>query len=757
MANMFHFLSKRPAPVSLSLGRCSFHFALDKLVVGADNIHIDVHISPQVYRTTQRVASLLMIKHSKTEFLFKGDHTGTLQTEKRTLSDVCRNVLLDGITKAKSASEVQIDFLAQISIQKLFLEEIRRQYDIHIVNVSTMIRNYELSTEYDPFESFKLKEKLGEIKYNKTRILLLAGEELFRIIADLNAELLRNVRESYFPVEHIIPEFFLINPMLHADHVADDLFLIEAYALIGQRSEDPDNYENLKSMISTLLAETNICHDAGDDKQPVLEGQRNENLLDIADDPLDPWIMEINNVDSLFNYFKTQEQYKKFRKHHDSQEMISEMKARMRTQEWLFNLIFRLSKKMKMLPLIVAAYEMKPIYENFCPPLRPRQIKEFLVKPVLRKQLVQKMKNRQASYFEPLYQTIRRIRSCSRLQQKHYLLAFLKDFFQYHRDLKTSRLLKNAMEKITLIQDEKLLMLSRENHTLHAFLLPDERIQEEKPVLNHVIIKADIRGSVDITYTMRARGLNPAAYFSLNFFDPISDILHEYHAHKEFIEGDAMILSIFEYEETPQGWCSVACACALAIRILSIVQQYNDKNRKHDLPLLEVGIGICHHQSPPTFLYDGNSRIIISPAINLAGRLSSCSKMLRRRFNADQGVFHIKVFESQEDKEEDRTSDDLYLRFNVNGIELHPDGFAKLGGEINLQRIVYPVDQNEDVTLYVGKVPTGLDGFQQLIIREAEIVEVNAETMTALGKTSRKYYEVCTDPEIYAFVNNHRS
>jgi class 3 adenylate cyclase len=146
-------------------------------------------------------------------------------------------------------------------------------------------------------------------------------------------------------------------------------------------------------------------------------------------------------------------------------------------------------------------------------------------------------------------------------------------------------------------------------------------------------MKADIRGSVDITYTMIERGLNPASYFSLNFFDPISEILFDYGGAKEFIEGDAIIMSLFEHEDTPEGWYSVARACGLAVRLLQHVQQYNVTSQKHKLPVLELGIGICFHQSPPSFLFDGDSRIIISPAINLADRLSSCS----RRSQAAQG------------------------------------------------------------------------------------------------------------------------
>jgi class 3 adenylate cyclase len=310
------------------------------------------------------------------------------------------------------------------------------------------------------------------------------------------------------------------------------------------------------------------------------------------------------------------------------------------------------------------------------------------------------------------------------------------------------------MDTINIVKEEKILTLSRANRSLHEFLLPDERDREEKPILNHVIVKADIRGSMDITSLMRARGLNPASYFSLNFFDPISEILSDYDGSKVFIEGDAIILSIFEHEDTPQGWYGVARACGLAIRMLDIVRQYNVKNQKHDLPILELGIGICYNQSPPTFLFDGDSRIMISPAINQADRLSSCNKMLRKRFKDQAQMFNLLVYQNAPEEEIEATADDLSLRYNVSGIELNPDGFAKLSREINLESMMYPVENNVEVKLYTGKVPTVSGKYQRLVIREATILEVKPETMDVIGKTSRKYYEVCTHPDIYEFIKN---
>ena len=260
---------------------------------------------------------------------------------------------------------------------------------------------------------------------------------------------------------------------------------------------------------------------------------------------------------------------------------------------------------------------------------------------------------------------------------------------------------------------------------------------------------------MDINHTMIKRKLNPASYFSLNFFDPISVVLSEYDAAKVFIEGDAIILSIFENEDTPQSCYSVARACGLAIKILQIFHSYNEKNKENNLPILELGIGICYSDGPPTFLFDGDSRIMISPAINLADRLSSCDKKMRKRLKNQNPLFNLFEFRNAAEEETEGSADDASLRYNVNGIELSVDGFNKLVKEINLKKVIYKTGKGENVKLYTGKVPTVNGNYQQLAIREATIYEIKPETMEVTGETSKKYYEVCTNHEIYNFINNH--
>jgi class 3 adenylate cyclase len=354
----------------------------------------------------------------------------------------------------------------------------------------------------------------------------------------------------------------------------------------------------------------------------------------------------------------------------------------------------------------------------------------------------------------PLNRKIKSMEQMTSARRKAYLIRFIDAFSRYYRDKSNAELISDAMERVHLATDEKVVALSRENNTLYEFLLPHERAEEKAPIINHVVIKADVRGSTDITHQMNERGLNPASYFSLNFFDPISEILSEYGAQKIFIEGDAIILSIFERQDTPSGWYGVARACGIALNMLIIIQRYNQKSKKYMLPILELGIGISFLDKTPTFLFDANNRIMISSAINQADRLSSCSKTGRKLIEGKKNLFNLYVFQTLSDEELARTADDLFMRYNVNGIELSAAAFKKLTHEIDLKMLQVNLSdrRSSKSNLYLGKFPTQSGRYQRIIIREAQIPVVEPNTLKTKKISSRKYYEVCTHPKLYALA-----
>jgi len=330
---------------------------------------------------------------------------------------------------------------------------------------------------------------------------------------------------------------------------------------------------------------------------------------------------------------------------------------------------------------------------------------------------------------------------------------FFSDFTRYHRDLRRMEALVSAMDSVNVITSEKFRELSAINHTLYEFLLLDEQKPSEDKVIHHVILKADIRESTTLTRTLIERGLNPASYFSLNFYDPINKLLPKYEATKVFIEGDAIILALFEHEgETGVG---VGRTCVLAKEIIEIVTAYNERSRTAGLPILELGIGISYQDSAPLYLMDGPQQIMISKALNESDRLSSSSKGMRRQFENLELLFNVFSFKTVEDQDTGGNPDEFLLRYNIGGIHINEAAFKKLQADISLQPhdLLLPlIWDRREVRLYSGVVPIGQGLFHTIVVREGVIPHIEARDFALKQYTDRRYYEVCTNALIYKAI-----
>jgi hypothetical protein len=326
------------------------------------------------------------------------------------------------------------------------------------------------------------------------------------------------------------------------------------------------------------------------------------------------------------------------------------------------------------------------------------------------------------------------------------VLRFCEDLMRLRRDMRDYQKLTSAMERVNLVRAERTRELSQINRTLYEYLLPEEDRPAEDHVVSHVVIKADIRGSTKMTQDLLARGLNPASHMSLNLYEPVQRILERYGASKVFVEGDAIIMAIYETQANRTRQRSVAKACLLARQILGIAQAYNERAEGGELPPLELGVGLAFQNSPPTYWMDKDSRIMISRAINLSDRLSSCSKAARRLLGQHRSPFRLFLFQTAIEGTTEEELDEFLLRYNLNGVELNEEGFLKLSEEISLSASeasgIFPWGR-ERVTFYSGLVPVG-ETLEPLLIRKGYVRQLLPDGKIG-APGSRAYYEVCAE------------
>ncbi len=756
--------SKLPGMDAFALSAYHLNFSMEKIQPGVDNIRHDVYLSPAFCLLAGKIIPQFIARHIHLDQFFSLEKPDVWAKNVSEFKRLYRLIIEDAINKSKLENNPEIDYLGQIAIIKFLIADIRNQFENIAGQIKNIIRKYKSTHSQEISDSAKTKETLSSVLQNSDAVLRDAGNELFQILADVNQNELRTIREANFGLHRLLPDDVIKNPVFHTKDPFHDAFLIDAYDVIfGRRIEDPDNYDNLIALLKTLFRQLNKQTPETGPMKGDDENTPAENGAGSSPDDFDPehFIKQIDNINTLLNWRQTKEDLKKLKKKKSPKQALVAQKALLENQKLVLANFYKTFKKAKLINRIAASYEMLPIYKTYCPPLVPQQILLFMIDPRSRKAVIKRLKQLKKLYYQPfslkpIRKQIKKLEFLRTKQKKLYLIRYLNGIARYHRDLENYKILNDAMARINLTDDEETLNLSRTNHTLYEFLLPSEKVEDEKPIINHVVIKADVRGSTDITYQMNKRGLNPASYFSLNFFNPISETLKDYGAVKVFIEGDAIILSIFEREKTPEGWYSVARACGLAINMLLVINRYNEKSKKNQLPILEIGIGINFQNESPTFLFDGNQRIMISSAINLADRQSSCSKSVHHLLKNKKSLFDLYVYQSATDEEVRQTPDDILLRYNVNGIELNSLGFKKLSEEINLTAFEWeaPESQPKRIKMFTGKFPLATGRFQRLIIREGIIPQVDPETFRTIKNTGRKFYEICTHPKVYQYVRN---
>lgn len=729
---------------SFPLKHYAVSFELDRLQTGVDNIRHDVHLSPSLVKAARNLLIHLWARRTRSQDVLNLDWASSFPKEQKHFQRTCATILQDGVHRAKLEGEIQVDFLVSVAVAKLVLREIEEQFETLISRYRSAIRAFEAGRQSE--EAAALRGRMAQILQDERRLHFEVRKETFEYLAEVHRRDVRDIRRVTFGDDAAVPEAFFSHPFLW-EKKSDDFFTLENYEiLLGRRLEDPDTYEALLDRMHRILRDLVDSTQGGSPPKELLDG----------------WLMDADNIDALFNCFQTSYRIKEGRRkggENPDSASRSELRSLEREQRKRLRGAYGDFARSGLLRRIISAYEIQPLFRDYCPPLVPHLLLQYMISFQMRRNLVARVRRLRKFYgrslsIAPLKRRMRRVRWMRRRNRMAYLLRFMKDFSRYHRDIRNFRQLRAALDAVHLVRDDRIRQLSRANHTLYEYLLPKERIQRETPIIGHVILKADVRGSTDIAYRMKRKGLNPASYFSLNFFEPISRILDDYGASKVFVEGDAMILSLFEHQDQPENWFSVSRACGLAVRILFIVQQCNRRSGQHGLPPIELGIGVSYEAGRPTFLFDGEHRIMISSAINRADRLAGCARSLRRRISEKNPPFNLYVFQGATDREMHDTHDDLNLRYNVNGIELNPEGFRKLRKEIDLKRIGL-VLKGKRAIFYTGRFPLATGEYRRLVIREGSIPRVQPDTLGVVGATDRRYYEICTNPKVYELLKKH--
>ncbi len=641
------------------------------------------------------------------------------------------------LNRAKVAGNPSIDVLGRLAVLKFVRSELQAQFARTLEQCrmkSKSLEGLRLAKMHETQElvaTFQVRKKIIQRK---------AGQEIFRLLREIEKETLARTRRSLFGETANDSYRLFPNPLILTEDGRDDYLCAEHYYMFGNFDKDPDTFAHLRQLALDFL------------RQLGYEEPSDDNLLEQA----------LNVPENAATLVGTGEAAAQT----DDSNLSISIKDRL-------DLWTRMLQKENILPHVMASYEAVGLLAEYAR-VNPQQLKNALIS---REECVrvEKIIAEGKLPADRLHAAIGRVSSARTPERARIAARLLRDLFCYHRDRRGLEAITSGLDSINLIADDKVRELSSLNGMLYEFLPPEDQKAAEDRVLHHVILKADVRDSSILTRSLMEKGMNAASYFSLNFYEPVNKLLAKYNAGKVFLEGDAIIVSLLEREG--EAMLAVSRACVLAWEILSLVRGYNELLERSGLPQMELGLGIAYQDSAPLYLMDGDHRIMISDAINESDRLSSCNKRVRKKLAPDAGLFRVYTLQiggdSTADADDVAHSEDITINYNVSGICLSEPAFRKLRTEISLSpwqanfkgpEFKEPGSKKNDerwtdeqCEFLVGTVPLANGAFRKIAIRKSRIAQVDLRDFSLLHWTDRFYFEVCADPAVYAALPGEKS
>ena len=729
----FSFLQRGSLPEharQLNLTSEGPSLVLEGLVTGIDNVRHDVFLSRKFVETARQYIFKLIAKHGNVEELAAEERLAARppvrpqgqaarQSEQAEFKRQLTELHVTSLNRAKAEKNVSLDLLFRLAILKFQRTELLSQYGQVLDRCRAKLKLYEAPRQSGTNRTMETRERLAGFQINKKTVLRRAGQDLFVVLREAEKESLGRTRRSLFGDTAAATYELFLNRLVFIEDGQDNLLNAEHYVMLGTYDRDRDRFQTMREIAAQFLKSLEVVPD--------------------MDDPL---------VDGILNVPENAHELMAGGTPDDSSPKGKAQKA-------LLNAWVELLDRENVMASVIASYEVVPLLPQYSPPINPQQLKNSLISRDERKRVETLLEEHGKLSPTGLHAAVKKVEGCRPAERAKHAGRFFADLTRYHRDLRRMETVMAAMESVNVLATERFRELSAVNNTLYEFLLGEEQKPTEEKIIHHVVLKADIRESTTLTRTLLEKGLNPASYFSLNFYDPINKLLPKYEAKKVFIEGDALILALFENSGEPA--LGVAQTCVLAKEIIQIVTAYNELSLEAGLPSLELGIGISYQDSAPMYLMDGKKKIMISKALNESDRLSSCSKGVRRLLEDRELLFNVFSFKTVDDADTGGNPDEFLLRYNIGGIHLNQAAFRKLRSEISLQAfdLQVPMIWNKSaVRVYAGMVPLSQGSFHQIVVREGRIAHIDARDFSLKQITDSHYYEVCTHPKIYQAIES---
>ena len=254
------------------LGSYTPKLTLEGLQLGVDNLRHDVHLSPRFVEQTRLQIARLIMRHGDMEGLLAAEKTerlggnhfigGTPAAKAQPakaggseLKPLLADLHVAVLNRAKAAENLSVDVLARAAIIKFLRIELNSQFAQVLERGRMMLKSYEGVRQQKALE---YRERVASFQVAKKIILRKTGQELFRILREIEKETLARMRRSLFGNHSEVEYTLFLNPLVFTEDGCDTYLNAEHYVMLGNFDRDPDRFSNVRRITREFLLSLNL-------------------------------------------------------------------------------------------------------------------------------------------------------------------------------------------------------------------------------------------------------------------------------------------------------------------------------------------------------------------------------------------------------------------------------------------------------------------------------------------------------------------
>src|SRR5271169_4042251 len=251
-------------PARMKLEPYTAEIRLSSLTVGVDNIHYDVYLSPRFVEFIRKYLLDLVRQTVNISLVYGNDRKQSGTPEHAAFRKILIEILQASLTRAKFQQSIETDLLHQLALLKHITAELGNQFSSLLIECKEWIRSRGELFEHSE-QAHVMRSKIAEIQADKKNIYRQVGETLYRVWSEVDEGIISKSRRALFGEDFHETYDLLQNHFLFVEGGNDDHLFLEHYVLLANFVNDPDRFEIFDGILLDFVRDLILTGDDADE------------------------------------------------------------------------------------------------------------------------------------------------------------------------------------------------------------------------------------------------------------------------------------------------------------------------------------------------------------------------------------------------------------------------------------------------------------------------------------------------------------